>query len=76
MGKMGFCSAVFSKKNWDGEVEEQSFLSFGNGNVSISPQTKIIAKKFNVAHVLLYSPFVPLDNKNSLLKVFEWNYIL
>lgn len=76
MGKMSFCNAVFSKKKWDGEIEEQSFMSLGNGNISISPQTKIMATKFNVAGVLLYSLFVPLDNKNSLLKVFEWNYIL
>lgn len=76
MGKMSFCHAVFSKKKGDGEIEKQSFLSLESGNISVSPQTKIMPTKFNVAGVLLYSPFVPLDNKNSLLKVFEWNYIL
>lgn len=53
MGKMGFCNAVFSKKKWDGEIEEQSFFSLENGNISISPQTKIMAKNFNVTGVLL-----------------------
>ena len=73
---MSFCNTVFSKKKQNGEIEEQSSLSSENANISTLPMTKIIAEKFSITGVLLYSSFVPLDNKNSLLKILEWNYIL
>lgn len=66
---MSFCNTVFSKKKQNGEIEKQSSLSSENANISTLPVTKIMAEKFAITGILLYSSFVPLDNKNSLLKI-------
>lgn len=67
---------MLSKKKQNGEIEKQSFLASETANIRTLPMTKVMTEKFNITKVLLYSSFVPLVNKNGLLKILEWNSIL